>query len=75
MYFHQVPRDSKPEPEPAMLASRGAVGLSKSIEDVRHKLLVNTLPRIRNTDLNCATSLRHLDAYTPATLRKLHRIR
>src|SRR5688572_32735524 len=75
MYFHQVPRDRKPESEPAVLASRGAVGLTKSIEDVRQKFLVNALPGIRNSDFHSAARLRHLHTHAPATLSKLHRIR
>jgi hypothetical protein len=75
MYFHQVPRNRKPEPEPTVLASRSTVGLTKSIKDVRQKLFINALPGIRHSDFNCTAGLHHLHAHAPATLSKLHRIR
>ena len=52
MYLDEVSRDRKPESEPAVLASRRAVSLAKSIEDVRQKLLANTNASIRNAHLN-----------------------
>ena len=69
MYLHEVSRDCEPQPESAMLASRRAVSLSKSIEDVRQKLLADALASIRNTHLNRSASPRHFHANTPAAVQ------
>src|ERR1041384_2333456 len=58
-----------------MLSSRRAIGLTEALEHVRQKLLADSLTRVRNTSVNSAATLRYLYANTPATVRKLHRIR
>ena len=59
-------RDRQAETKPTMLSRRRAVGLSKSIEDVREKLFADALTGIRNTDLNSWSSQSHFHANAPA---------
>src|SRR5689334_24008842 len=75
MYFHEVPRDREPESQPAMLSSRRAIGLSKSLKDVRQELPTDAAACIGHTHLNCGTSPSDLHTNTPTPVSKLHRIR
>src|SRR5690242_14108705 len=75
MYFHEVPRDREPESQPAMLSSRRAIGLSKSLKDVRQELPTDAAACIGHTHLNCGTSPSDLHTNTPTPDSKLHRIR
>ena len=46
MYFDQVTGDGKSQSQAAVVASGRAISLSKSIENVRQKLLVYSLTSI-----------------------------
>src|SRR5678815_572050 len=73
--FHEMSGDSQAQSKPAVLPSRRAISLSKSLKYVRQKFLADTTARVRNSHFSRAANTRDFHADTPTTLSKLHRVR
>ena len=65
----------EPEPEPAVLPRRRAVGLPETVEDVRQKLGRDAYPRIRHLYQRLAAFGPHARRDAPALRRELDGVR
>src|SRR5262245_37489839 len=50
MRFDDVLDDGQPQPQPAVRAFDGTVGLAEAIEDVWQEVLINALPRVADDE-------------------------
>src|SRR2546430_5769609 len=71
MQLHDVPHDREPKPEPAELASRRAVGLLETLENVRQKIGLDTVSGVRYRNRHAGPVLLYPQGDSPAGLAEL----
>src|SRR6185369_6873709 len=72
MKFNQVPHDCKAQAQSAERARRGRIGLTESLEQMRHERRINPNAIVRNFQLHPRVVTAQLDRNAAALRRKLH---
>src|SRR5207237_9888465 len=73
--LHRIPHDCKAQPKPAMLPRRAAVGLPKTLEDVRQKIRADALAIVADLKMHVRNVFKGANANLPTRRRKLDGVR